>query len=119
MAHADFVKNTLHLPVQEASHYQTVTTACGKRIVLKNVVHLTITVSGMSMDFIFYVTDALNPRFSVIVGLDFFREFNAQFDFLNNVVTFDNERAVTTLLSSPSPGVILTPPRGHVNSSVF
>ena len=84
-------------------------TACGKRLVLKNVVHLTITVSGMSMDFIFYVTDALNPRFSVIAGLDFFREFNAQFDFLNNVVTFDNERAVTTVLSSPTPGVILNP----------
>ena len=109
LAHADFVQNTLRLPVQEASHYQTVMTACGKRLVLKNVVNLTITVSGMSMDFIFYVTDALNPRFSVIVGLDFFREFNAQFDFLNNVVTFDNERAVTTVISSPSPGVILTP----------
>ena len=106
LAHADFVKNTLCLPVQEASHYQTVMTACGQRIVLKNVVNLTITVSGMSMDFIFYVTDALNPRFSVIVGLDFFREFNAQVDLLNNVVTFDNERAVTTVISSPSPGVI-------------
>ena len=72
LAHADFVKNTLRLPIQAASHYQTVMTACGKRLVLKNVVNLTITVSGMSMDFMFYVTDVLNPRFSVIAGLDFF-----------------------------------------------
>ena len=72
LAHADFVTNILHLPVQKASHYHTVMTACGKRLVLKNVVNLTIAVSGMSMDFIFYVTDALSLRFSVIVGLDFF-----------------------------------------------
>ena len=112
LAHVNFVSNILRLPVQEASHYQTVMTACGKRIVLKHFVNLTITVSGMSMDFTFYVTDALSPRFSVIAGLDFLREFNAQFDFSNNVVTFDNERAVTTVISSPIPGVILTPQEG-------
>ena len=48
-------------------------TACGKRLVFKNVVNLCITVSGMSMDFIFYVTDALKLRLLVITaGLDFF-----------------------------------------------
>ena len=84
-------------------------TACGKRLVLKNFVNLTITVSGMLMDFFILCHGCIESPIFCDCWLGFYREFNAQFDFLNNVVTFDNELAVTTVLSSPSPGVILTP----------
>ena len=112
VAHHDFVTKTLNLPLRVSNQPKSVITACGKCLRLQNCVTLNICVSGLSMTHTFFVSDALSKKFNVIIGLDFLKAFNAKCDFASNLVSFDNEQALTKLITNPSPGTILHPAEG-------
>lgn len=109
IVHKRFVNDVLHVPVRNVANPRTVVTASGQFITLSQVVSLTISVSGMCMNFDFYVTEEISTKFTVILGLDFLKVYNCNLDFVQNVVTFDNSYGITAALTSNTSGTILYP----------